>query len=223
MSKTPSVTATTRQRTGTRYAQRLRKQGRLPAVIYGHKTDPLSVSVDEKEIMAHLQRGTHVLSVHVEGGSKETCLVKDLQFGYLGDNVIHIDFARVDLDEEVRVNVHLNFVGEPASARKTGAILSHDLTELEVVCRVNEIPEEIRVDLNLMGEATVLTVGEVELPPGLRATADPGTPVSHISFVHKEEEAVGEEVEVTPGEGEPEVITEAKADEAESDKGKDKS
>lgn len=223
MSKTPSVTATTRQRTGTRYAQRLRKQGRLPAVIYGHKTDPLSVSVDEKEILAHLQHGTHVLSVEVEGGSKETCLVKDLQFGFLGDNVIHIDFARVDLDEEVHVNVHLNFVGEPESARKTGAILSHDLTELEVVCRVNEIPEEIRVDLNLMGEATVLTVGEVELPPGLRATANPGTPVSHISFVHKEEEAVGEEVEVTPGEGEPEVITEAKADGAEPDKGKDKS
>ncbi len=218
MPKTPSITATTRERTGTRYAQRLRKQGRLPAVIYGHETDPVSISVDEKEMLTHLKHGTHVLSLNVEGGSKETCLVKELQFGYLGDNVIHVDFARVDLDEEVHVHVHLNFVGEPASARKTGAILSHDLTELEVICRVNEIPDEIKVDLNLMGEATVLTVAEVQLPPGLRATTHPGTPVAHISFVHKEE-AVGEEVEVVPGVEEPEVITEAKPDEAESGEG----
>ena len=218
MPKTPSITATTRERTGSRYAQRVRKQGRLPAVIYGHETDPVSISVDEKEMLVHLKHGTHVLSLNVEGGSKETCLVKELQFGYLGDNVIHVDFARVDLDEEVNVHVHLNFVGEPASARKTGAILSHDLTELEVICKVNEIPDEIRVDLNLMEEATVLTVGEVPLPPGLRATAHPGTPVAHISFVHKEE-AVGEEVEVVSGAEEPEVITEAKPDEAESGEG----
>ena len=218
MPKTPSLTATTRERTGSRYAQRLRKQGRLPAVIYGHETDPVSISVDEKEMLTHLKHGTHVLSLNVEGGSKETCLVKELQFGYLGDNVIHVDFARVDLDEEVHVHVHLNFVGEPASARKTGAILSHDLTELEVICRVNEIPDEIKVDLNLMGEATVFTVAEVQLPPGLRATTHPGTPVAHISFVHKEE-AVGEEVEVEPGAEEPEVITEAKPDEAEPGEG----
>ncbi len=218
MPKTPSITATTRERTGSRYAQRLRKQGRLPAVIYGHRTDPVSISVDEKEMLTHLKHGTHVLSLNVEGGSKETCLVKELQFGYLGDNVIHVDFARVKLDQEVHVHVHLNFVGEPASARKTGAILSHDLTELEVICRVNEIPDEIKVDLNLMGEATVLTVSEVQLPAGLRATTDPGTPVAHISFVHKEE-AVGEEVEVVPGAEEPEVITEAKSDEAESGEG----
>ncbi len=218
MPKTPSITATTRARTGSRYAQRLRKQGRLPAVIYGHETDPVSISVDEKEMLTHLKHGTHVLSLNVEGHAKETCLVKELQFGYLGDNVIHVDFARVDLDEEVHVHVHLNFVGEPASARKTGAILSHDLTELEVICRVNEIPDEIKVDLNLMEEATVLTVGELSLPPGLRATTHPGTPVAHISFVHKEE-AVGEEVEVVPGAEEPEVITEAKADEAASGEG----
>ncbi len=218
MPKKPSITATTRERTGSRYAQRLRKQGRLPAVIYGHKTDPVSISVDEKEMLTHLKHGTHVLSLNVEGGSKETCLVKELQFGYLGDNVIHVDFARVELDEEVHVHVHLNFVGEPASARKTGAILSRDLTELEVICRVNEIPDEIKVDLNLMGEATVLTVSEVQLPPGLRATTNPATPVAHISFIHKEE-AVGEEVEVAPSAEEPEVITETKSEETEPGEG----
>ena len=219
MHDTPTISASTRQRTGTLYSQRLRKQGRLPAVIYGHKKTPISVSVDEKEILILLHGGAHVLEVKVEGGSKETCLVKDLQFGYLGDNVIHIDFARVDLDEEVTVNVHLNFVGAPELAKKAEAILTHDITELEIICKVNAIPEEIRVDLTAMGDATLFTIGQIELPAGLKATSEPDLPVCHISFIHKEE-AEGEEVEIDTGVAEPEVITEAKTDDTkkESDK-----
>ena len=178
MQDTPTISASTRERTGTRYSQRLRKQGRLPAVIYGHKKTPVSVSVDEKEILILLHSGAHVLEVKVEGSSKETCLVKDLQFGYLGDNVIHVDFARVNLDEEVTVNVHLNFTGEPELAKKAEAILSHDITELEVICKVNAIPEEIRVDLTAMGEATLFTIGQLELPASLKATADPESPAA---------------------------------------------
>jgi large subunit ribosomal protein L25 len=126
--------------------------------------------------------------------------------------VIHVDFARVDLEEEVNVHVHLNFVGEPHAAARGGAILNHDLTDLEVVCRVNEIPEDIKVDLTVMGEGLMLTVGDIELPPGIRTNHSPDTPVAHISFVKREEEvAVGEEAEVPTEASEPEVITEAKA------------
>ncbi len=113
----------------------------------------MHVSVDDKEMLRHLRHGAHVLNLDIEGSGSETCLVKDLQFGYLGDDVIHVDFARVDLDEEVTVNVHLHFVGESEAARKPGSILSHDLTELEVICKVNAIPEEIRVDLSEDGRA----------------------------------------------------------------------
>ncbi len=68
-------------------------------MIYGHKREPLAVSVDTKEMLSHLQQGAHVLALTVDGAREaETCLVKDLQFGYLGDTVIHVDFARVDLD-----------------------------------------------------------------------------------------------------------------------------
>ena len=209
---TPKIEAERREKVGTVYAQRLRKAGRLPAVIYGHKKDPVAVSIDEKEILTHLHHGTHVLDIAVKGAGSETVLVKDLQFGYLGDNVLHIDFARVDLEEEVTVLVNLAFVGSPKAALQSGAILTHDMTSLEVICRVNAIPEEIEVDLALMGEGTLITVGDIELPTGVRATVEPETPVTHISFVKKEEEAVGEEVEVTPEGTEPEVITEAKAE-----------
>ncbi len=218
--ETPRIEAQRREKVGTTYARRLRKAGRLPAIIYGHKQEPIPVSVNEKEILLHPHHGTHVLDVNLPDSGSQTVLVKDLQFGYLGDNVVHIDFARVDLEEEVHVQVALNFSGEPHAAAQAGAILSHDLTSLEVICRVNQIPEEIRVDLTWMGEGTLLTVGQVELPSGVRTPMGPGTPVSHISFVKKEEEIVGEEVEVAEGAGEPEVITEAKPGEGEASKDK---
>ncbi len=212
--ETPKIEAERREKVGSVYAQRLRKAGRLPAVIYGHKQDPVAVSVDEKEILKHLNHGTHVLDIAVKGSGSETVLVKDLQFGYLGDNVLHVDFARVDLEEEVTVLVHLAFVGSPHAAAQAGAILSHDITSLEVICRVNAIPEEIPVDLTLMGEGTLITVGDIELPTGVRAAVAPDKAVTHIAFVKKEEEAVGEEAEVAPEGEEPEVITEAKPEDA---------
>jgi len=216
--ETPKIEAERREKVGTVYAQRLRKSGRLPAIIYGHKKDPVAVSIDEKEILTHLHRGTHVLDIAVKGSGSETVLVKDLQFGYLGDNVLHVDFARVDLEEEVTVLVNLVFAGVPLAAAQTGAILTHDMTSLEVICRVNAIPGEIPVDLTLMGEGTLITVGDIELPTGVRATVEPETPITHISFVKKEEEAVGEEVEVTTDGTEPEVITEAKAEDGDKKK-----
>lgn len=200
--ETPTLEATTRTRIGSRYAQRLRKQGLLPAIVYGHGIDPVAISVDETELLRHLHHGAHVMNIKIDG-TEETCLVKDLQFGYLGDNVIHADFTRVNLDEEVHVHVHLHYVGSPAAAERPGAVLTHDITELEIICKVNEIPDEIRVDQSDM--VSVLTVGDIKLPDGVRAAADPDTPIAHISYV--QEAPTGEEVEVEVEGAEPELIT----------------
>lgn len=198
---TPTIVAEPRERTGSRYSQRLRKEGRLPAVMYGHKQNPMSISVNEIELLEIVKHGAHVLNVKINGSS-QTCLVKDLQFGYLGDDVIHVDFARVDLDEEVQVNVHIKFVGKPVGAEKPGAVVTHDLTELEVSCKVNAIPDELRVDQSAMVD--MMTVADIKLPAGVRSTVPDDTPIAHISFVHEETE--GEAVTVE-GEGpEPEVI-----------------
>jgi len=209
---TPTIEANTRQRTGTRYAQRLRHSGRMPAIVYGHGIDPVAIDLDSKHLLRLLHDGAHVINVTING-KPETCLVKDLQFGYLGDDVIHVDFARVDLDEEVHVNVHLHFTGEPAAAEETGAVLTHDMTELEVVCKVNAIPDEIVVDQSEM--ESVLTVADITLPPGVRSAVDDDTPIAHISFV--EEAPTGEEVEIEAEGEEPEVISEAKDEEAEGE------
>jgi len=203
--ETPTISAQPRDRIGSRYAKRLRQQGRLPAVIYGHQQDTVSIHVDEKETIALLEHGAHIVNVDVANGATETCLVKELQFGYLGDNVIHVDLARVSLDEEVEVSVHLRFTGEPAAAKKPGAVLTHSITELEVICKASDIPDEIIVPIGAMED--VFTVGQIVLPPGVRTKMNPETPVSMITFIA--EEVVAEAAEVV-GEAEPEVITERK-------------
>lgn len=194
--ETPTVPAEVRERTGTRYAQRLRSAGKMPAVVYGHKQDPVAISVDAKEMLQMLERGMRVFELKVGGGAVETVLVKDLQFGYLGDDVVHIDFARVDLTEEVTVNVHLAFVGTPPAAKAAGAILQIDHNEIPVKTTVANIPEEIRIDLSEM-EGTHFEAGQVELPAGCTLAEDSSISILHIQTVAAEAE--GEEVEVGDG------------------------
>ncbi len=200
---TPTLQATNREQHGSRYAKRLRSSGKLPAVLYGHGTKPMSLTLDAKETITTLKHGAHVVKLVIEGGSTETCLVKDLQFGWLGDDVIHVDLARVDLDEVVTVKVRLMFVGQPESAKKPGAVLTHDVTELEIECKVRDIPEEIRVDLANV-QADVYTVAEFKLPEGLKAITDPHSALSRVVIIA--EEVVAEAVAPT-GATEPEVLT----------------
>lgn len=206
----PKVAARKRDRTGSRYANRLRSSGEMPAIMYGHGAAPTSISVNAKEILTHLHHGSHVVELDLDGAT-ETCLVKDLQFGYLGDNVIHIDFARVNLQEEVTVQVQLSFRGTPDEGKQAGAIIRHDQPELTVTCKVIAIPDEIVVDLSKM-DGSNMTAGEVVMPEGVALAADPSSVIASVSIM-RQEEAEGEEAGVEgAGGSEPEVITEAKSE-----------
>lgn len=204
-----SIKTEVRERTGTRFSQRLRNSGRLPGVVYGRNINPTSISVDEKELLGHLHAGARVIHLEI-AGNHETCLVKDLQFGYLGDNVIHVDFAKVNLEQIVTVNIPVTMTGMPKLASETGAMLETIRNEIEVECKVRDIPNEIKVDLTEMGEA--LTVGDLEFPAGVTPTLEADKHIVHITFV-KEEEAEGEEAQVDAEGAEPEVITKDKSEE----------
>lgn len=189
--ETPTLVASKRERLGTRYAQRLRKTGQLPAVIYGHGADPISVSVDGKKTLAHLHHGQHVFNLEIEGEGTETCLVKDLQFGFLGDNVIHLDLTRVNLDERVKILVHLDLHGELKTANDPGAIVMHDYAEIEVECAVRDIPESIRVDLEEYESS--INVGELKLPEGMVAITPADTNIIHVQIAAEEPEESADE------------------------------
>ena len=185
----PTIQAAPRDRTGSRYSKRLRAAGRLPAVIYGHGSDPLSVHVDEKITITALKKGLHVINLEIEGKGTETCLVKDLQFGFMGDDVIHMDLARVNLDEIVTVTVSLEFFGAPEAAKKSGTVVVHELADIQVRCKVRDIPEHVRVDMTTMTGET-FTAGDLKFASGVELATDPHAVIVRVQTV--KEEAAGE-------------------------------
>ncbi len=217
MKKTVNLAATTRDRLGSRYSSRVRASGGLPAVLYGHGEAPLAITLDAKEATRHINSGGRVFSLAING-AEQIALLKDLQFDYLGDTIIHADFARVDLNEQVEVKVHVKLVGEAVGLKSAGAVLLHPASELTIKCRVTGIPEEFEVDISNLEVDHSIHVREISVPEGVTILTDPEAVVATIHM--KKEEAVAEAA-AAEGAAEPEVIREKKPD-AEDAKAGDK-
>src|SRR6476659_760374 len=112
MSQTAQVTAKQRSELGSRANKRLRDAGMLPGVIYGHKEAVVPVTLPKKEVVNHLNHGAHLFDLAIDGKS-EKVLVKEVQYDHLGNQVIHIDFTRVSLDEKVEVTIPVELKGTP--------------------------------------------------------------------------------------------------------------
>ena len=100
----PTIKAEPRKAAGSRAATRLRRVGKLPGVVYGHKQDTVPILLDRHDLELHLEHGAHLLQVDM-GGKAQPCLIKDAQYDHLGSTLVHIDLARVDLNERVKVRV----------------------------------------------------------------------------------------------------------------------
>ena len=203
----PKIEAQLREHTGTKYAARLRREGKLPAVIYGHGIDPAHIAVDAETLDEAIETGSHLFELQV-GGKTETVLLKDVQHDYLGDEVIHVDLARVDLSEEVEVWVAIQTINEDACAalQQPGTLLQTPTTDLQVRCRADAIPDQVTVDLTNLTSEDSITAGDLALPPGVELVTEPETTIALISFVSEEEvEALegGEEAEAA---AEPELV-----------------
>jgi large subunit ribosomal protein L25 len=194
------VTAQTRSQLGSRANKRLRDTGLLPGVIYGHKEAVIPVSLPRKEVVIHLNRGTHLFDLALEGKS-EKVLVKEVQYDHLGSEVIHIDFARVSLDEKVEITVPLELKGTPAGEAE-GGVLQQIISELEIECLVTDIPNVIRANVAEMKLNDVLHIKDLQLPAGVKVLQDADLIVATVKEVI--EEAPAEVVESESAE--PEVI-----------------
>ncbi len=196
-----------RERLGSRYAKRLREQGRLPAVVYGHGKDPVAITVDAKETIRYIQEGERVFMVEL-AGKTESVLLRDVQFDYLGDGIVHCDLSRVDLDEVTHAHVHVVLKGEAIGLKVAGTLLMHPVTELTVECKLRDLPDEIVVNVSDLAEGGIIHAGEIKLPNGVKLASDAGAIVAQITHTKIEEET-GEAAEVASG-SEPEVIREKK-------------
>ena len=203
------IEAQTRSHLGTRSTAKMRTQGRLPAVVYGHKQDPVHISFDQKEVTDLLHQHAHVIEV-VVNSKTEPCLVKDVQWDHLGSNILHVDLARVDLTEQVTVEIDLVLAGDPVGLKEAGSFLQHGSDQLEVSCLASQIPNQIKVDISGLGVGDQITVADLKLPNGVTATSDGETVIASIQIVAEEAEPIEGEAAAS----EPEMIgkkeTEAK-------------
>src|SRR5436309_95436 len=161
--QTAQVSAKARTELGSRANKRLRDSGFIPGVIYGHKEAVIPVTLHRKEVTGHLNHGAHLFDLALDGKS-EKVLVKEVQYDHLGMEVIHVDLARVSLDEKVEVTVPLELKGTPKGEAE-GGVLQQIISELEIECLVTDIPEAIRHNVADMEKDAALHIRDLKLPP----------------------------------------------------------
>ncbi len=169
MSDTLTLPAETRDRAGKGASRALRREGRVPAVVYGCKQEPLAIHVEERELVRQLGTGHFFNSiVEVEiGGEKLRTLPKDVAFHPVNDRPLHADFLRLAGDAKVSVNVPVVFANEVASpGLKRGGVLNVVRHELELVCDADRIPEQITVDVTGREVGDSIHISQVTLPAG---------------------------------------------------------
>jgi large subunit ribosomal protein L25 len=189
-----------RSELGSRANKRLRDAGHVPGVIYGHKEAVVPVTLPKRELVHHLHHGAHVFDLAMDGKS-EKVLVKEIQYDHLGSTVLHVDFARVSLDERVEVTVPLELKGTP-KGEVDGGVLTQVISELEVECLVTDIPDVIRHNISEMALNDVLHIRDLKVPAGVRIIQDGELIVATVKEVI---EAAPAEAAAAGG-AEPEVI-----------------
>lgn len=220
---TIEFTAFSRATEGRAAARRMRRIGKTPGVVYGGTGTPQPIELDHNALFHALRNEafhSSILSMKVDGAVTRV-LLRDVQMHPFRDEILHVDFQRVDESKKIHMKVPLHFVNAAVSpAVKTqGAIISHVLTELDIACLPKDLPEFIEVDLSELDTAHSLHVSGVRLPHGVSAVTHrrTGDPVVATAVVPK---AVVETEEAAPAEGEaaaaaaPAAGAEAKAPEA---------
>ena len=169
MSEQLTLPAEARERAGKGASRALRRDGRVPAVIYGDKKEPLSVHVEEKLLAKMLSTGHFMNSVVMidAGGATHRTLPKDVQFHPVSSRPVHVDFLRIGEHSKVHVNVPVRFDNEEASPGiKRGGVLNVVRHDLELVCDAAEIPEEIHIDLTGLDIGDSIHISALKLPKG---------------------------------------------------------
>lgn len=172
MSDTLHLPAETRERAGKGASRDLRRNGRVPAVIYGGNEEPLAIHVEEKLLIRQLGTG-HFLNSIVEielGGKTLRTLPKDVAFHPVSDRPLHADFLRLSANATVHVDVPVVFTNEAASpGLKRGGVLNIVRHELELVCEADKIPDDIAIDVTGLEVGASIHISHVNLPAGVKS------------------------------------------------------
>jgi large subunit ribosomal protein L25 len=175
MSKAYELKAEARDRAGKGSSRAIRRSGRVPAVIYGDKQAPLSISLDYKDLYYKIHGGgfMHTVATLDVAGDKIRVLPKDYQMHPVNDRPMHVDFLRVSANARVTVNIPVHFINQGISIGiKRGGILNIVRHEVEFTCPVDAIPDFIEVDMASVDIGHSVHISAVKLPEGLKPTID---------------------------------------------------
>lgn len=189
-----------REHLGSAATRKLRRDGRVPAVLYGHGEGNEHLSISSVQVKTLLRH--HSKTVELSGAVKDTALVSDVQWDPLGIEVLHLDLIRVNLRELVQVTVPVHSHGDPAGLRE-GGVLIENAHEVDIRCPAGSIPESVGLNVTGLHLGESLTAADLELADGVELVTSADTVIAHIEQPKSVEVAETEAGEA----GEPEVIS----------------
>ncbi len=210
------IRASPRAAQGSSAVRRLRRAGKLPAVVYGEGKPAvaLELAAHEFEKMLHHHQGEHLILDLAIGDETKKVLLQEVQRDALTDRLTHVDFHEISMTRKLRVEVPIHLVGVPVGVSQQGGILDHLLRQVEIECLPADIPERVEVDVSALEVGRHLSVRDIRLDPArFTVTTAPDIAIAAVSMPKAEEEAAA-----APAEGaaaEPEVLTEKKPEEGE--------
>ena len=178
-----TLQAQTRHDVGKGASRRLRREKKVPAVVYGGDQDAVSLTLSHDEVYRKLQFEaffSHILTLHIDGGQKQQAILRDLQRHPFKPVITHMDFLRVQADREIQIRVPLHFINEEEAVgvRMHGGEISHLETEVEVICLPRALPEYLEVDVSGVDVGETLHLTDMPLPEGVQL----------VDLVHGEEQ-----------------------------------
>lgn len=201
------LNASTGRETGSSATRRLRTQEQIPGVVYGMGMDPISVSVDRRELRGALSgsAGLNTILDLTVDGTMYPSIIKDVQRHPVRLNITHLDFIQVDLNAEIVVSIPIHLTGESEEVNNNNGLIDQIMTELEVSTTPRNIPDEVVVDVSSMDMDSTIHIEDLQLPAGVTATGELDRTVVTVSIMRTpvlDEEAAEAEAAAEAAEGE---------------------
>jgi len=215
MAQQANLTVSSRTTSGKGAARTLRREGKVPAVIYGHGREAESVSVETsalKKMLVGISAATTIVDVTVDSRAPVKALIREIQRDSLRPTeIIHLDLYEVRSDEEIRLEVPIRLTGIPDGVRNFGGVLDHVLRDLEIEVLPADIPEHVDLDVTALTIGHTLFVRDLQVPKA-KVLNDPDTPICTVVAPRAEEAPAAAAVTEEPAPAEPELIRKPKAE-----------
>ncbi|NNK31713.1 MAG: 50S ribosomal protein L25/general stress protein Ctc [Xanthomonadales bacterium] len=172
MSDSTTIIAEFREDVGKGASRRLRREGKVPAVIYGGHREPAALTVQQQDLLHAAENEAFyasILEIQVGKDKKQQAVVRDMQRHPFKPLILHIDFMRVSAEEVLRISVPIHFIGEEESpaGKASGVVIQHQMTEVEIAALPKDLPEYVSCDLSEMDAGDVVMLSDIQLPEGV--------------------------------------------------------